>query len=248
MNDRSLDKAHLYTSALQKSRHLQKGVVFLLYFGVVFQKIGQNGRPGGREPPRSISFDETSPIKSVWGRGQKSIYSDCSSARISEHYDALCQNLERNHARVSSTPPTLEERAPKVGGFAAHFACGLFEFWRGGTRSRSFVELSLILSDNNTCASSYLFVRYGRWTNLWTICLKIEPKLRQNCADKRDSGGSQNWPRRSAYFSTNRAKICRSTEQKIKNDFWKKCVSSRILGSLLKKWLFVSNPKPTLFD
>ena len=28
-------------------------------------KISQNGRPGGREPPRSTSFDETSRIKSV---------------------------------------------------------------------------------------------------------------------------------------------------------------------------------------
>ena len=35
------------------------------YFGVIFHKIGQNGRPGGREAPRSISFDETSRIKSV---------------------------------------------------------------------------------------------------------------------------------------------------------------------------------------
>ena len=26
---------------------------------VIFQKIGQNGRPRGREPPRSTSFDET---------------------------------------------------------------------------------------------------------------------------------------------------------------------------------------------
>ena len=34
-------------------------VVFL------FQKIGQNGRPGRQEAPQSISFDETSRIKSV---------------------------------------------------------------------------------------------------------------------------------------------------------------------------------------
>ena len=31
----------------------------------VFLEIDQNGRPGGREPPQSISFDETSRIKSV---------------------------------------------------------------------------------------------------------------------------------------------------------------------------------------
>ena len=36
------------------------------FWGDVFvQKIGQNGRPGGREPPRSISFDETSRMVSV---------------------------------------------------------------------------------------------------------------------------------------------------------------------------------------
>ena len=38
--------------------------------------------------------------------------------------------------RARSTPPKLKKRAPQVGGFAAHFACGFFEFWRGGTRSR----------------------------------------------------------------------------------------------------------------
>ena len=32
----------------------------------VFQKIGQNGRPGGRESPGSISFDETSRMSSVY--------------------------------------------------------------------------------------------------------------------------------------------------------------------------------------
>ena len=37
----------------------------------VFQKIGQNGRPGRREPPRSISFDETSRMVSVWCRRRK---------------------------------------------------------------------------------------------------------------------------------------------------------------------------------
>ena len=42
-----------------------------------------------------------------------------------------------------------------MGGCAAHFACGLFEFWRGGTRSRIvflqvFARRPLILSDENT--------------------------------------------------------------------------------------------------
>ena len=52
-------------------------------------------------------------------------------------------------------PSKIKNRAPKVGGFAAHFACGFFEFWRGGTRSRIvslevFARRPLILSDDNT--------------------------------------------------------------------------------------------------
>ena len=35
-------------------------------FGVFFQIIGQNGRPGGRAVPGSSSFEETQRIKSVW--------------------------------------------------------------------------------------------------------------------------------------------------------------------------------------
>ena len=51
-------------------------------------------------------------------------------------------------------PPKLEKKAPKVGGLAAHFACGFFEFWRDGTRSRIvflevFARWPLILSDDN---------------------------------------------------------------------------------------------------
>ena len=48
-----------------------------------------------------------------------------------------------------------EGMAAKVGGFAANFACGFFEFRRVGTRSRifhleHFAKCSLILSDVNT--------------------------------------------------------------------------------------------------
>jgi len=42
-----------------------------LLFGFLwscFQQIGQNGRAGRREPPRSTSSDETNRMKSVWGR------------------------------------------------------------------------------------------------------------------------------------------------------------------------------------
>ena len=48
----------------------------------------------------------------------------------------------------------VRKRAPKVGGFAAHFACGFFEFGRGGTRWRIiFLEAlqsaKLTLSNDN---------------------------------------------------------------------------------------------------
>ena len=60
----------------KQRRRLKKGrvVSFLCFFGVIFQKIGQKGRPGRQEPPRSISFDETSRMVSVWGRRRKVIF------------------------------------------------------------------------------------------------------------------------------------------------------------------------------
>jgi len=47
--------------------HYSQGreLCFLEFFGVFFQNISQNGRPGGREPPRSTSFDKTNQTKSV---------------------------------------------------------------------------------------------------------------------------------------------------------------------------------------
>ena len=58
---------------------------------------------------------------------------------------------------ATRVPPLQESKKgePKVGGFAAHFACGFFEFWRGGTRSRIvylevFAKFSLILADDNS--------------------------------------------------------------------------------------------------
>ena len=41
-----------------------------------FKTIGQNGRPGRREAPWSTSLDETSRIKSVWGRRRQVIFCD----------------------------------------------------------------------------------------------------------------------------------------------------------------------------
>ena len=66
---------HNFLPKKQKSQlnHLGKAVAcfrreFSSVFLFFFETIGQNGRPGRREPPRSISFDEASRIKSVWGR------------------------------------------------------------------------------------------------------------------------------------------------------------------------------------
>ena len=49
---------------------------FFCFFGLIFEKIGQNGRPGRQEAPRRISFDETSRMVSVWGRTRKNIFTD----------------------------------------------------------------------------------------------------------------------------------------------------------------------------
>ena len=38
--------------------------------------------------------------------------------------------------RERVAPFRTQKTVPKVGGFAAHFACGFFALWRGGTRSR----------------------------------------------------------------------------------------------------------------
>ena len=108
---------------------------FCNFRGVFFSKIGQNGRPGRREPPRSISFDETSRMVPVWGRRQKVIFAVFCIV-VGKNQWPACENLEKNYARAHPAFPKLEKRSPKVGGFAADFACGFFEFWRGGARSR----------------------------------------------------------------------------------------------------------------
>ena len=51
-------------------------------------------------------------------------------------------------------PPKTRKKAPKNGGFAAHFACGFFEFWGVEFRfliifSEEFAKLSLILARDN---------------------------------------------------------------------------------------------------
>ena len=72
-------------------------------------------------------------------------------------------------------PFKTQKRVPKVGGFAAHFACGFFEFWKGGTRSRIvflkvFARWILNLSDDNievpvdacrTTVDGQIFARFG---------------------------------------------------------------------------------------
>ena len=59
--------------------------VFFCFFGMVFQKICQNGRPGGREPPRSTSFEQTSRMVSVWGRTPKISFCDFCDLQKSRH-------------------------------------------------------------------------------------------------------------------------------------------------------------------
>ena len=62
------------TSDLQKSRHLQTNRVTEWNLqDLFFSKICQNGRRRRREVPRSISFDETNRMVSVWGRTRKLI-------------------------------------------------------------------------------------------------------------------------------------------------------------------------------
>ena len=78
---------------------------------------------------------------------------------VGKNYWSACESLEENSARARSAPPELAKRAPKVGGFAAHFACGFFEFW-GGTRSRIvllevFAGRLSILSDDDCSASMF---------------------------------------------------------------------------------------------
>ena len=78
---------------------------------------------------------------------------------IAKNRSSFCKNLEKNHARARVTPPKLQKRAPKVGGFAAHFWCPFFEFWRAGTRSRIvflqlFARWPLILSDDDSTNKS----------------------------------------------------------------------------------------------
>ena len=47
---------------------LGRHVYYLVFWGGDLNKIGQNGAPGRREVPWSITFDDTSRIRSVRGR------------------------------------------------------------------------------------------------------------------------------------------------------------------------------------
>jgi len=82
---------------------LFKGAVLLCFiFWVFFQKIGQNGRPGERKPPRSTSFDETSRMVSVWGRTQKLIF--CSFCDLSYRCLRKKRRRETRFRGVSHAP------------------------------------------------------------------------------------------------------------------------------------------------
>ena len=66
-----------------------------------------------------------------------------------------CAKRKKNCEKTHSTSPKLNKRlAPKVGSFAANFACGFSEVWRGGTRFliivlAVFACRPLILSDDS---------------------------------------------------------------------------------------------------
>ena len=74
---------------------------------------------------------------------------------------------------------TSKKRTPKVGGFAAHFACGFFDFWRGGARSRIvFLEVlarrPLSLSDDNTKKTQKISFRHRPQTDfIRLVSLKL---------------------------------------------------------------------------
>ena len=98
-----------------------------LLVGVIFQKIWQNGRPGGREAPQSTSFHETSRTKSVWGRGhlffclcflgRKELMTSVRKPRTTmrERVPTL-QNSKKGHQKWAASPPTLRAGFSSVGG------------------------------------------------------------------------------------------------------------------------------------
>ena len=80
---------------------------------MLFQKIGQNGRPGGREPPRSISFDETSRMVLVWGRTGKLIFCDFCDLQKSRHLQKSRVTERHNRGtqrKLKSHPPPQKRR------------------------------------------------------------------------------------------------------------------------------------------
>ena len=117
---------------------------------LLFKKNDQNVRPRRRKPPRSISFDETSRMKSVCDRRRQvnfCVFLLLLSDRISEHFATTSSNktcaseFHHSNSRKARNPPT----------FDALF----FGLWRGETCSRTFVleafaKCSVIVSDDNT--------------------------------------------------------------------------------------------------
>ena len=76
-----------------------------------------------------------------------------SRAVVSDHFANSSENIMRNR---NSTPKT-RKKGTKNGGFAAHFACGLFEFWGVEFRfliifSEEIAKLSLITARDNSAA------------------------------------------------------------------------------------------------
>ena len=104
-----------------------------LFFGVIFRKKVKTAVPDDGNPPGALVLTKLVEWHQFEVGDEIGFRVD---ARQKNRLRSVRKPREQNYARARSTPPKLEKRARKVGGFAAHFACGFFESWRGGTRSR----------------------------------------------------------------------------------------------------------------
>ena len=79
---------------------------FFVFLGMLFHKIGQNGRPGRREPRRSTSFDGTSRMVSVWVSDKKMFFVIfvtcrsrviCKKSRVTERHNRGTKRTLKSH-------------------------------------------------------------------------------------------------------------------------------------------------------
>ena len=69
--------------------------------------------------------------------------------------DSLAKFSRTTMRERKATPPKISKKSRTMGGFAAHFACGFFEFWGVEFRfllifSEEFAKLPLILARDNS--------------------------------------------------------------------------------------------------